>query len=58
VLYLLNSIAPSVFFHDITGQGQTTTNNGLFPVTRGYDEATGIGTPKMKALITESSILG
>jgi subtilase family serine protease len=58
VLYTLFNTAPSTFFHDITGQGQTTTNNGLFPVTPGYDEATGIGTPKMAALITQSSIRG
>jgi subtilase family serine protease len=54
VLYLLFNIAPGRYFHDITGHGQTTTNNGLFPVTRGYDEATGIGTPQMAALITRS----
>jgi subtilase family serine protease len=58
LLYLLLNLAPKTYFHDITGQGQTTTNNGLFPVTPGYDEATGIGTPKMAALITESSIFG
>jgi hypothetical protein len=28
------------------------TNNGIFPTTPGYDMATGIGTPKMAALIT------
>jgi len=54
VLYTLFNLAPNLYFHDITGQGQTTTNNGLFPVTRGYDEATGIGTPRMAALITLS----
>ncbi len=52
LLYLLFNLAPNLYFHDITGAGQTTTNNGLFPVTPGYDEATGIGTPKMGALIT------
>ncbi len=56
VLYLLFNLAPSVYFHDITGLYGTTKNNGLFPETPGYDEATGIGTPKMKALITESSL--
>ena len=44
-----------MYFHDITGLGQSVTNNGLFPVTYGYDEATGIGTPNMAALITESN---
>jgi subtilase family serine protease len=58
LLYLLYDTAPSQFFHDITGVGPlqaTATTNGLFPTTPGYDEATGIGTPKMGALITESS---
>ena len=54
VLYTLFILAPNIYFHDITGKGQTTTNNGLFSVTPGYDEATGIGTPKMAALITLS----
>jgi subtilase family serine protease len=58
VLYTLFNLAPTVFFNDITGRGQATNNNGFFPTTRGYDEATGIGSPKMKALITQSSILG
>ncbi len=39
-------------FHDITGFRQSTNNNGLFPTTPGYDMATGIGTPRMDALIT------
>jgi subtilase family serine protease len=56
LVYTLFNVAPSIYFHDITGKGQTTTNNGLFPVTRGYDESTGIGTPKMAALITQSSL--
>jgi hypothetical protein len=46
-----------VYFHDITGIGplqQAATNNGLFPTTPGYDEATGIGTPNMAAIITGS----
>ncbi|HUZ25038.1 MAG TPA: S53 family peptidase [Streptosporangiaceae bacterium] len=51
-LYLANLLAPRLSFHDITGVGQTTNNNGLFPTTPGYDEATGIGTPRMTALIT------
>jgi kumamolisin len=50
-LYRLFNRAPRVFFHDITGAGQTTTDNGFFPVTRHYDEATGIGTPRMASLI-------
>jgi kumamolisin len=52
LLYLLFNLAPDLYFHDITGIGQSTNNNGLFPTTPGYDEATGIGTPKMGALIT------
>jgi subtilase family serine protease len=39
-------------FHDITGFGQASTNNGFYPVTPGYDEATGIGTPNFTGLIT------
>jgi kumamolisin len=45
---------PSMYFNDITGTGklqQTATNNGLFPTTPGYDEATGAGTPKFAAII-------
>ncbi|MGH3273257.1 MAG: S53 family peptidase [Streptosporangiaceae bacterium] len=56
LLYNLFNFAPNLYFHDITGRGQTVRNNGLFPVTPGYDEATGIGTPKMSALITGSFI--
>jgi len=46
---------PSKYFNDITGIGklqQAATNNGLFPTTPGYDEATGAGTPKFAAIIT------
>jgi kumamolisin len=50
-LYRLFNRAPRVFFHDITGAGQTTTDNGFFPVTRHYDEAVGIGSPRMASLI-------
>ncbi len=52
LLYLLYNLAPNVYFHDITGTGQATSNNGLFPAVPGYDEATGVGTPRMAALIT------
>jgi subtilase family serine protease len=55
LLYLLYNVAPNLYFHDITGVGPlqaAATNNGLFPTEPGYDEATGIGTPKMAALIT------
>ncbi len=52
MLYMLYQSDPSLYFHDITGAGQTTTNNGNFPTTPGYDEATGIGTPRMAPLIT------
>jgi subtilase family serine protease len=54
LLYLLYNIAPGLYFHDITGNGTPETNNGYFPTTKGYDEATGIGTPNMAALITLS----
>jgi subtilase family serine protease len=42
----------TTFFHNITGNPEIATNNGLDPETSGYDEATGIGTPIMSALIT------
>ena len=52
LLYLLDNLAPQIYFHDITGAGPATSNNGLFPAVPGYDEATGLGTPRMAALIT------
>jgi kumamolisin len=52
LLYWLYDRDPGAYFHDITGIGQSTNNNGLYPTTPGYDLATGIGTPKMAALIT------
>jgi subtilase family serine protease len=39
-------------FHDITGFGSASTNNGFYPTTLGYDEATGIGSPNFTGLIT------
>jgi kumamolisin len=39
-------------FHDITGFHQVSNNNGFYPVTPGYDEATGIGSPNFTGLIT------
>jgi subtilase family serine protease len=39
-------------FHDITGFHQVSNNNGFYPVTRNFDEATGIGTPNFTGLIT------
>jgi subtilase family serine protease len=39
-------------FHDITGFGSASTNNGFYPTTPGYDEATGIGSPNFTGLIT------
>ncbi len=52
LLYFLYNLDAHGYFNDITGIGQKTNNNGLFPTTPGYDLATGIGTPKMNALIT------
>ena len=54
LVYSLYNQDPSRYFHDITGIGQHTVNNGLFPTTPGYDLATGIGTPKLAELITGS----
>jgi len=47
----------SLYFHDITGAGQVSNNNGFYPVTPNYDEATGIGTPNMTGLITGPGLL-
>jgi subtilase family serine protease len=55
LLYSLFDTDPGAYFNDITGIGpqqQIADNNGLYPSTPGYDMATGIGTPKMAALIT------
>jgi subtilase family serine protease len=52
LLYSLLNIDYQGYFNDITGRKQSTNNNGLFPTTPGYDQATGIGTPKMAPLIT------
>jgi subtilase family serine protease len=57
LVYSLLRTDPGQFFHDITGIGplqQAATSNGLFPTTPGYDMATGVGSPKMAALITGS----
>ena len=55
LLYSWFDTDPGKYFNDITGNGklqQAATNNGLYPTTPGYDEATGIGTPKFAAIIT------
>jgi subtilase family serine protease len=54
-LYQLLRTDPSRYFTDVTGEGAlqaVATNNGIFPSAPGYDMATGIGTPRMAALIT------
>jgi kumamolisin len=51
-LYRLYQVAPSFYFHDVTGAGHIAKNNGLFPAVPGFDLATGIGTIKMTPLIT------
>ena len=43
-----------VYFHNITGAGQSVTNNGYYPTMAGYSQATGLGSPKMGELITNS----
>jgi subtilase family serine protease len=54
LLYRLfdNPFTRAIDFHDITGFGQVSNNNGYYPVTPGFDEATGIGTPNFTGLIT------
>ena len=56
LLYALfdNPSTNATNFHDITGSHQVSNNNGYYPVTPGYDEATGIGTPNFTGLITGS----
>lgn len=46
------------YFHDIAKPGPSgragvvmASHNGIFPTTAGYDEATGIGTPRFAAII-------
>ena len=51
LLYWLYRVDPQGFFHDI-GYRSSESNNGLYPTVPGFDLATGIGTPKMGALIT------
>ena len=53
-LYREYQIAPSLFFHDVTGAGHIATNNGLYPAVPGFDLATGIGTIKMAPFIVGS----
>ena len=57
--YLLYSLFdnPNTYnadFHQITGFHQVSNNNGFYPVTPDYNEATGIGTPNFSGLITGS----
>lgn len=43
-------------FHDITGIHQVSNNNGFYPTTPGFDEATGIGSPNFTGLITGAGL--
>jgi kumamolisin len=54
VLYSLfdNPFTGAADFHDLSPAGQSSTNNGFYPVTPGYNEATGLGTPNFSGLIT------
>jgi kumamolisin len=54
LLYALfdNPSTRAADFHDITGFHQVSNNNGYYPVTPGFDEATGIGTPNFTGVIT------
>jgi subtilase family serine protease len=56
LLYALARSAQSFYFNDITGgdRDDGPDNNGLFPTTRGYDLATGLGTPRIAPLILMS----
>ena len=55
LIYRWLRTSPSEYFTDMTGQGrlqQAANNNGAFPTAPGFDEATGIGSPKFAAIIT------
>jgi subtilase family serine protease len=55
LVYLLFNVAPNRYFNDITGVGalqQAANNNGLYPTTPGFDQATGVGSPRFAAWIT------
>ncbi len=52
-LYQAYSDHASMFFHDVTANHHIAKNNGFYRAKHGYDLATGIGTPKMAALITK-----
>jgi subtilase family serine protease len=52
LLYLAYNLDPRRFFHDVTGVGHIAKNIGAYAARRGYDLATGVGTPRMAALIT------
>lgn len=53
-VYFLLRTDPKRYFNDITGIGRNSAPlpATAVPTTPGYDMATGIGTPKMTALIT------
>ena len=51
--HLYNGHHRTRYFHDIRTSWRAR-GNGLYKTRRHYDEATGIGTPKMAALITET----
>jgi subtilase family serine protease len=56
-VYALLDTDPGRYFNDVTGRGprqQVANNNGIFRTTPEYDMATGVGTPRMAALITGS----
>ncbi len=53
-LYRLYRTDPSRYFHDVLGVHKTDNSNGKYPVTAGYDLATGIGTPIIWAIAEAS----
>jgi kumamolisin len=52
LLYAMFNQNAGRYFHDIGAFRQFPNNNGLYPTTPGYDEATGIGSPIMAPIIT------
>jgi subtilase family serine protease len=53
-LYRLYRHDPGKYFHDILGVHKTDNSNGKYPVTTGYDLATGMGSPIIWAIAEAS----
>ena len=52
LLYRMYDENAAAYFRDVDAKGHGVDNNGFFPTEPGYDLATGIGTPKISAIIS------